>query len=261
MVKPYVPYDGPIISRAEALAQGLTRFFPGSRCRKAGHLSQRMTSNGGCAACLLIHSAGWQKANPAKMKAAIAAWNDAHPGYMREWHRQYSEDHRPQSAAAKRRRNAEKRAAKLAARIPHPSDHTGSIISRDDAKAANLARYYTGKPCVRNHLSERVTINGSCFQCNSEDWNRFSEIRRARERGAEGKFTNDEIKTLFERQRGKCAYCHKSIGKGYHIDHVVPLARGGTNWITNLALACARCNITKGATDPIDFARRIGRLL
>jgi 5-methylcytosine-specific restriction endonuclease McrA len=261
MVKPYVPYDGPIISRVEALAQGLTRFFPGSRCRKAGHLSQRMTSNGGCAVCLLIHSAAWQKANPEKMAAAIAAWHEAHSEYVREWHRQYSEDHRPQSAAAKRRRNAEKRAAKLAARVPDPSDYAGSIISRDEAKTVDLPRYYTGKPCVRNHLSERVTSNGSCFQCNSEDWQRFSEIRRARERGAEGTFTSAEIKTLFERQRGKCVYCRKSIGKGYHIDHVMPLARGGSNWITNLALACGDCNRRKGATDPIEFARRIGRLL
>ena len=106
-----------------------------------------------------------------------------------------------------------------------------------------------------------MTSNGSCYRCNSEDWERFSHIRRAREIGAEGQFTKAEVEALFQRQGGKCAYCTKSIRKGYHVDHVVPLARGGTNWITNIALACARCNVRKGATDPLEYARRNGRLL
>jgi hypothetical protein len=48
MAKPFLPYEGPLVTREQAKALGLTRFFPGSRCRKAGHLSQRMMSNGGC---------------------------------------------------------------------------------------------------------------------------------------------------------------------------------------------------------------------
>jgi 5-methylcytosine-specific restriction endonuclease McrA len=85
--------------------------------------------------------------------------------------------------------------------------------------------------------------------------------RRARKRAAEGSHTVDELKALFQRQRGKCAYCGVSIRNGYHIDHVIPLARGGSNWIANIALACAKCNLTKSATDPIVFARRLGKLL
>lgn len=261
MVKPYAPYEGPIVTRAEAKALGLTRFFPGSRCRKAGHLSQRMMSNGGCAACLLIHSEKWQKANPAKMKAAIAAWNEANKQRRTDTRRKRWPEILKNSAVAKRARNAKRLAAKLAARIPDPSDYTGSVITRAEAKAAKLPRFYSGKPCVRNHLSQRVTSNGSCLQCNSEDWERFSHIRRAREIGAEGKFTKAEVEALFQRQRGKCAYCAKPIRNGYHVDHVIPLARGGTNWIANIALACAKCNITKGATDPLEFARRLGRLV
>ncbi len=45
---------------------------------------------------------------------------------------------------------------------------------------------------------------------------------------------------------GKCAYCLTSIEKRYHIDHVIPLTRGGSNWPMNLALACVRCNTSKG---------------
>jgi HNH endonuclease len=261
VVKPYVPYEGPIVTREQAREQSLTRFFPGSRCRRMGHLSQRMVSTGGCSTCLLIHGEQSRRSDPEKAAAAVRASEAKHRDRKRARGRAYSQAHRSESAAARRKRRAVKLAAKLAARVPDPSDYVGPVIVRQEARAAGLDRFYTGKPCVRNHLSQRITSNGSCFQCNSEDWERFSHIRRARETGAEGRFTKAEIEALFQRQRGKCAYCSKSIRKGYHVDHVIPLARGGTNWITNIALACAGCNITKGATDPLIFARRLGRLV
>ena len=36
-------------------------------------------------------------------------------------------------------------------------------------------------------------------------------------------------------QRGKCACCHASIKRGYHVDHIQPLARGGEIHIKRLA--------------------------
>jgi 5-methylcytosine-specific restriction endonuclease McrA len=41
----------------------------------------------------------------------------------------------------------------------------------------------------------------------------------------------------------------------------MPLARGGSNWISNIALACPTCNKRKGAKHPIDWAQQNGRLL
>lgn len=40
-----------------------------------------------------------------------------------------------------------------------------------------------------------------------------------------------------------------------------PLARGGSNWISNIQLLCPRCNTSKKALDPIVWAQREGRLL
>jgi 5-methylcytosine-specific restriction endonuclease McrA len=220
-----------------------------------------MTCSGGCAACLAIRSETWQKTNPEKQKAAIASHKQRNLEKIRADGRSYSKAHQAQHAAYRRNRNAAKRAARLAARVPDPSDYTGLIITRAQAKAAGAPKFYTGKPCIRNHLSQRVTSNGSCLQCNSEDLERFSHIRRARELGAEGGFTLDEIKALLQHQRGKCIYCARSIRKDYHVDHRVALARGGSNWISNIQLTCGPCNRRKGATDPIEYARRIGRLL
>jgi 5-methylcytosine-specific restriction endonuclease McrA len=220
-----------------------------------------MVSNGGCATCLLIHSDKRRKADPEKQRAAVAASKAKNIEKVRAAGRAYSKATQARHAAYRRNRNAAKRAAKLAARVPDPSDYAGLVVTRAQAKAAGAPKFYTGKPCIRNHLSQRVTSNGSCLQCNSEDWERFSHIRRARELGAEGSFTLDEIKALLQHQRGKCVYCARSIRKDYHVDHRVALARGGSNWISNIQLTCGPCNRRKGATDPIEYARRIGRLL
>ncbi len=85
--------------------------------------------------------------------------------------------------------------------------------------------------------------------------------RVARKMNAEGFYKVEDIEKLFSLQKGKCVYCFKSIKKSFQVDHVVPLARGGSNWPSNLVLACKPCNNKKHAIDPFVFARRLGRLL
>lgn len=40
-----------------------------------------------------------------------------------------------------------------------------NIITRKEAKALNLPKYFTGKECLNGHLVERYTQSGSCCQC------------------------------------------------------------------------------------------------
>jgi len=41
-------------------------------------------------------------------------------------------------------------------------------ISRKDAKAKGLTRYFTGTPCIRGHVALRRTVNHACVECDSE---------------------------------------------------------------------------------------------
>jgi hypothetical protein len=53
---------------------------------------------------------------------------------------------------------------------------------------------------------------------------------------------------VFDRDGFRCIYCGATAGDGpLHVDHKVPVAVGGTNEIENLATACERCNLGKGA--------------
>lgn len=90
-------------------------------------------------------------------------------------------------------------------------------------------------------------------------------LRKCRQRSAEGRFTGIDIKNILKHQRNKCAYyidCGQSFSnQQFQIDHIVPLARGGTNWPNNLQLLCASCNARKHDRDPIDYACQQGRML
>jgi len=39
------------------------------------------------------------------------------------------------------------------------------IMKRSDAKFKKLDKYFTGKPCINNHISYRYTQSGTCSQC------------------------------------------------------------------------------------------------
>ena len=62
-----------------------------------------------------------------------------------------------------------------------------------------------------------------------------------------GKFTGKQIIDMYEYQQHLCNHCCGSLDElGYHIDHIVPLSLGGTNWIDNIQLLCPKCNLMKG---------------
>jgi 5-methylcytosine-specific restriction endonuclease McrA len=80
-------------------------------------------------------------------------------------------------------------------------------------------------------------------------------------KGAIGKYTKADVDALMSSQRGKCAYCRKALRGKFHVDHIMPLSKGGTNEPRNIQLTCAPCNLQKHDKHPIEFARQMGRLL
>lgn len=69
--------------------------------------------------------------------------------------------------------------------------------------------------------------------------------RRARKRGATvGKnLRPEDIARRMDDLGGRCIYCG---GPFEHVDHLIPLSRGGAHAIQNLVPSCAHCNISKG---------------
>lgn len=69
------------------------------------------------------------------------------------------------------------------------------------------------------------------------------------------------VKKIGSLQRWKCAVCGACISGNYHVDHVVPLSKGGEHDPKNLQLLCPTCNLNKSSKDPIDFMQSKGFLI
>lgn len=86
-------------------------------------------------------------------------------------------------------------------------------------------------------------------------------IRKARLLASAGTYTYHDVISLYAMQQGLCAafWCAIELNGTYHVDHVVALARGGSNDATNLQLLCPACNLSKGDDSMFEFyLRRAG---
>ena len=89
--------------------------------------------------------------------------------------------------------------------------------------------------------------------------------RRAKERSQLGHVSKDIVLRLMQNQRDLCVApgCGKKIGRSrgdYHLEHIVPIARGGLHDDSNLQLLCSFCNWSKGTRSMIEFANKRGFL-
>jgi 5-methylcytosine-specific restriction endonuclease McrA len=137
---------------------------------------------------------------------------------------------------------------------PHKSDEEkrevrGAYNKREERLAKNREWKRTHRPHINaykraNRDSERI----------------YEHIRRARKSGNGGSYTLQELSLLLLAQDYLCYYCgkpfyHNTLKAVYHIEHKLPLSRGGSNDISNIAVACPRCNFDKGTKTADEFLR------
>lgn len=67
-----------------------------------------------------------------------------------------------------------------------------------------------------------------------------------------------EIENLLKINDYKCFYCKIIVKRGInlHLDHKIPLSRGGSHSIDNLVPSCKTCNLQKGTKTNEEFSNR-----
>jgi predicted RNA-binding Zn-ribbon protein involved in translation (DUF1610 family) len=60
------------------------------------------------------------------------------------------------------------------------------------------------------------------------------------------------IRSIYEYYNYTCVYCNKRGGK-LSLEHILPVSRGGSDDFDNLAVACRKCNPTKGKKTLLEF--------
>jgi len=129
-------------------------------------------------------------------------------------------------------------------------DRTGYEAIRDarpERRAANVARSAAKRKMDPGYLKRWRHENPVNVKMHAAN-------RDARKLGNGGSFTADEFVHLCSANNWRCAYCGIELTEETATsDHIVPLAHGGTSYITNIAPACRRCNSAKGTKSMAEF--------
>ena len=138
----------------------------------------------------------------------------------------------------------------------HYATHREEMLAKQ--KIANAARpeernQYDREYLATHHEKVRETKRAYC-RTHSVERQAYDAIRRAAKAGATVA-QRDEIREIYRRAREepriRCYLCRKSIERGHrHVDHIVPLSKGGDHRPANLAIACDECNVRKSAKEP-----------
>jgi 5-methylcytosine-specific restriction endonuclease McrA len=100
--------------------------------------------------------------------------------------------------------------------------------------------------------------NQKLHQKRVEEWKKKNPIK-AREIQRKGNYTRRskvakvyiedvDHNKVFERDEGICGICQNPVDKNrYHLDHIIPIAKGGLHCYDNVQISHPRCNQTKGA--------------
>jgi hypothetical protein len=123
----------------------------------------------------------------------------------------------------------------------------GEFIGAGYERAAEAVESLTAKGLLRWGTEEEdtysylwISYDGPYFP--PTDWTGDVYGRSAR------------VIALIERDGPECAYCDR-VPINYHVDHFIPKAKGGPDRLSNLVLACPRCNLAKKDKWPADFLR------
>ena len=148
--------------------------------------------------------------------------------------------------------NREKLKAAAAARL----EENRSAINKKERERYAKANHWREKNPEQNRKAVQKYL-----AANREKRRIYEHNRRARKRQAGGEITPGLSERLFGMQKGMCPCCRLPLGADYHMDHIVPLALGGSNDDSNFQLLRSTCNLTKNAKHPIDFMQSRGFLL
>jgi 5-methylcytosine-specific restriction endonuclease McrA len=163
----------------------------------------------------------------ARLKRAPATKRAKMREYQREWMRKWRADNPDRNRAQKRRYRANYRDSELArrrelARLPENKLKTKQGYKR--WAQSELGRSYFKERDHRRRARLRFVQTASCLI-------KIRELRKAT----------------------TCHWCGTKL-EAITIDHVIPIARGGSHTPDNLVAACARCNSSKRERLPQEWA-------
>jgi hypothetical protein len=100
----------------------------------------------------------------------------------------------------------------------------------------NTRYYQVNREALQEQMAHYRRLNG----------NEHFKKRDATIRGANQVELVDRL-AVFERDKGICQICHWPVEyDDYHLDHIIPLSKGGSHTYNNVQVTHGHCNLEKG---------------
>ena len=217
-----------------------------------------------CRTCQDVAAKERYRKDPEKYRKASREWAKAHPEEVKRKAALYSNEHREQLNERRR----ELHALEYQQNREQILEKNRRWREANPDKVAALNRLWRKNNPERakaNHLryrdSHREQINARNAKwaaANPDKRTSCSAVRRARKNGnkvGDLAAINSFRKKVYSKLKIRCYWCREYVlRKDRHIDHIVPLAKGGPHAEWNLCCACGTCNDRKGAKDPSEFS-------
>jgi 5-methylcytosine-specific restriction endonuclease McrA len=211
--------------------------------------------NSHCKACCNAATSADRASHPERWRAYESQQRSAHPEKYRAKSSRYRTAHHDDLLAkgsAYRTAHREELAAKSRAYYADHREERCASVQEWAAKNPDRVVAYHRSGYERNKTA--IIERGRQWLVDHPDIRRsYTRNRRARLRNAPGTHTAADVAAIRAAQGNRCFWCGEPLGRSYHVDHYIPLSKGGSNWPENLDVACARCNERKNAQMPGEF--------
>lgn len=212
--------------------------------KKTGPKAAKSGLRSRCKSCEIAAYKDYRKRNPEKVRETKRNWVKKNPDKKAEMDKKHAEKNKEKiSAYQKEYREKNADAIKAQQKIWRAENKEAKAKSdrewalrNPDAVAAASKRY-------RERHPEKAKDNTKRYAAKNPEVRRQS-IQRRRARLAQAEIKDIKLRDLKRILSRPCAYCG---ALSQHIDHVIPIARGGGHKIGNLIGSCQRCNQSKGA--------------
>lgn len=211
-------------------------------CKKCG--STEIYKSGQCIPCKKAYSNNYRKSNQEKVKLMRAVSFQKNKEIISKRMSEY------------RQNNLEKIKQKLSEyRELNREKLKDEAVEYRNANKEKIASY-------KEANREKLNASSEVYRkANLGVFRILSHNRRARVASVGGRLSKDIAKKLYDLQKGRCPCCGLSLGDDYHLDHVIPIALGGSNTDANIQLLRKKCNLQKNKKHPVDFMQSKGFLL
>lgn len=145
--------------------------------------------------------------------------------YGREWKKKYRQDHKK----SKEQRHVEylkSRDRQLQYHVEYYQEHKEAILE--------YGKKYRRTPVGRKKLRD--------------SFHKYEAIKR----DAYVEYVDRDL--VYERDKGICHICHAPTERDrWHLEHIIPLSRGGTHCYANVAVSHPECNVSKKNKTLLEF--------